>query len=617
MKLRIRKPHDSLIVLVERSKGKHQHSEIKPSAMSAFNKKLMQKHAYYTPLIITRMLQKERKVLPTMRQSAVVSNQSFSVVENRSFISFLNTFRNFVINNPNRKAKDLLPCQRTISNRVEDALKSVKNEVSMKVAQLKASGGFSIYVLLISTYGFIYYGSEIKLWNSSISTARFIARCIARFKILLSVLTLNAPIRTDKELVVSPVSFLFADDHRLSFIGGEQALTNIVQSLFLSAAFIMKDLRPAIIRAHEAGRGAREIARFLDITPMMVSRAINRFEEIRSNKDRTGRGRKKTARSKKNIQRAKEGRVSHGLGAISARGKTPLVFVDQKTKIDRYVYMDMLNANLISWTNNAFGDDVWTFQQDGAPGHKAYETQDWLREKCPDVITVDPHWRVPTGEWPPNSPDLNPMDYSVWSILKEKACKKPHPNVESLKKALKKAWKEIDLETLVKIVDNFPQRLKACINANSEEHYGSLAVRLFSAFNLTHLHRNSKLQTLCGIPVVMYGSIMLLSLIGSLILFIRAFQLDEFSQYGYYIASVVLLTIFVVSSIAPIYLLFVRLFVNLPKRRMNRISHKIHLMPFERIIQKLQKEVDLLVNLVTTLDAFTNSQTRMVSFFVE
>lgn len=92
--------------------------------------------------------------------------------------------------------------------------------------------GISLYILIMSAYGFIYYGSEIRLWNGSISTARFIARAIARFKVLLSVLTLNAPIRTDKELVVSPVSFLFADDHRLSFIGGEQALTNIVQSLF-------------------------------------------------------------------------------------------------------------------------------------------------------------------------------------------------------------------------------------------------------------------------------------------------------------------------------------------------------------------------------------------------
>ena len=81
-----------------------------------------------------------------------------------------------------------------------------------------------------------------------------------------------------------------------------------------------------------------------------------------------------------------------------------------------------------------------------------------------DVITVDPHWRNPIGEWPPNSPDLNPLDYAG-SILEEKACQKPYPNVESLKKALKKAWKEITLDTLVKIVDNFPKRLKACIDA--------------------------------------------------------------------------------------------------------------------------------------------------------
>ena len=107
-----------------------------------------------------------------------------------------------------------------------------------------------------------------------------------------------------------------------------------------------------------------------------------------------------------------------------------------------------------------------SIQQDGAPGYKAYAVQDWLRDNCPDFISVDVHWRNPIGEWPPNSPDLNPLDYSIWSILEEKACQKPHPNVESLKRALKKAWKEISLETLEKIVDNFPKRLKACVDAN-------------------------------------------------------------------------------------------------------------------------------------------------------
>uniref|UniRef100_A0A914CSV2 PDZ domain-containing protein n=1 Tax=Acrobeloides nanus TaxID=290746 RepID=A0A914CSV2_9BILA len=63
------------------------------------------------------------------------------------------------------------------------------------------------------------------------------------------------------------------------------------------------------------------------------------------------------------------------------------------------------------------------------------------------------------------SPSTLRLDYSVWSILEEKGCAKPHPNVESLKRALKKAWNEITLETLIKIVDNFPKRLKACMDA--------------------------------------------------------------------------------------------------------------------------------------------------------
>uniref|UniRef100_A0A914E5S4 Transposase n=1 Tax=Acrobeloides nanus TaxID=290746 RepID=A0A914E5S4_9BILA len=93
------------------------------------------------------------------------------------------------------------------------------------------------------------------------------------------------------------------------------------------------------------------------------------------------------------------------------------------------------------------------------------QTQPQVEGELNNVISVDPHWRNPIGEWLPNSPDLNPLDYAVWSILEQKACAKPHSNVESLKRALKKAWNEITLDTLVKIVDNFPKRLKACVDA--------------------------------------------------------------------------------------------------------------------------------------------------------
>ncbi|KOC59642.1 hypothetical protein WH47_11073, partial [Habropoda laboriosa] len=50
--------------------------------------------------------------------------------------------------------------------------------------------------------------------------------------------------------------------------------------------------------------------------------------------------------------------------------------------------------------------------------------------------------------WSPYSPNLNPLDYSIWGILEAKVCAKPHNSVESLKHDLKKAWNEIDDNTL-------------------------------------------------------------------------------------------------------------------------------------------------------------------------
>jgi hypothetical protein len=60
---------------------------------------------------------------------------------------------------------------------------------------------------------------------------------------------------------------------------------------------------------------------------------------------------------------------------------------------------------------------------------------------------------------------LDPVARGLRSILKVKACAKAHKTVESLKRALIKAWEEIPLETLRKVIDDFPKRLNACIEA--------------------------------------------------------------------------------------------------------------------------------------------------------
>ena len=97
------------------------------------------------------------------------------------------------------------------------------------------------------------------------------------------------------------------------------------------------------------------------------------------------------------------------------------------------------------------------FLQDSAPAHRVKNTLSWFESQKIDLISP--------SEWPPYSPDLNPMDYSIWSILESKACAARHDNFEKLKTSLLKAWDELTPETLTKICQNFRHRLRSCINS--------------------------------------------------------------------------------------------------------------------------------------------------------
>ena len=96
---------------------------------------------------------------------------------------------------------------------------------------------------------------------------------------------------------------------------------------------------------------------------------------------------------------------------------------------------------------------------------KAEETRNLVKDIFPECIDVDISPQRNNGEWPPNSPDLNVLDYSLWSILEAEACSKPHQSIEALKKSLVKAWNNIPQEVIDRAVDDFPKRLKKCIEA--------------------------------------------------------------------------------------------------------------------------------------------------------
>ncbi|KAI6659393.1 hypothetical protein LOD99_10839 [Oopsacas minuta] len=71
-----------------------------------------------------------------------------------------------------------------------------------------------------------------------------------------------------------------------------------------------------------------------------------------------------------------------------------------------------------------FNNRPFLFQQDGAPAHTAKVNQQWLRNNIPNIISKE--------EWPPSSPDLNPTDFLLWSILETNACTTSHKSIKSL-----------------------------------------------------------------------------------------------------------------------------------------------------------------------------------------
>jgi len=80
--------------------------------------------------------------------------------------------------------------------------------------------------------------------------------------------------------------------------------------------------------------------------------------------------------------------------------------------------------------------DYYTFQQDSTPAHRARETIDLLAKETPDFIS-------PTL-WPPNSPDLNPVDYKIWSVMQETVHRQNSRDDNELQERIVESWNHLD-----------------------------------------------------------------------------------------------------------------------------------------------------------------------------
>ena len=119
---------------------------------------------------------------------------------------------------------------------------------------------------------------------------------------------------------------------------------------------------------------------------------------------------------------------------VSKVGKLSIFFVEPGEKVNGAYYREKLLASMIPEMDRLTGYQSYVFMQDGAQAHTANETVRFLNQQR--YLTL-----LQPDMCPPNSPDLNPVDYCVWSALERNVYRgRRFENIIELKEAILQEW---------------------------------------------------------------------------------------------------------------------------------------------------------------------------------
>jgi len=139
--------------------------------------------------------------------------------------------------------------------------------------------------------------------------------------------------------------------------------------------------------------------------------------------------------------------------AVSKLGFTDLIFVESGVKVNGAYYRVVLLQKEMLPAIRSIAGEVFIFQQDSAPAHRAQDTVALLAHKTPRFIGPD--------LWPLNSPDLNLVDYKIWGYFQEQMYRSLTVDVTDLKQRLVEVWSTMKQRVIDEAVNEWQ---KLCVS---------------------------------------------------------------------------------------------------------------------------------------------------------
>lgn len=124
-------------------------------------------------------------------------------------------------------------------------------------------------------------------------------------------------------------------------------------------------------------------------------------------------------------------------------------------RMDQILYQKILNEYMLPSAENLFQNlsNKWILMQDNDSKHCAKSTLEWFELNGVQVM-----------DWPPQSPDLNPIE-NLWSIVKNNLKDKHPKDLDELYELAQKEWMSIPIKCTKNLVQSMKKRCQMVIES--------------------------------------------------------------------------------------------------------------------------------------------------------